>query len=395
LKGQENVINTAKTIGTVETFDAAKINGLLTTGLINNVSNLERAIFSLEYLGQLQKEGLDFVFKGGSAIQVILRDKWTRLSVDADICSNVSEKELLEIMENIHQKFEKAAFSYKVRDRVIDGAIPFYLYILEAPSIAVTGETRSCLLDVMGHKPNYATTQVALKTQFFDSNVTITTPTIGALLGDKLSTIGPNTMGRHLIDSRNGVEYAKHFYDIKNLQEADFSFKDCRLAFHEAIELQTKIRSKNFSVDECCEDMFFTCKVASLAQNINEQAIAKLPEQQRARALSEFKILSNGLDRFRPFLVRGINYSWDDLRYYSALTALLTRMVQLNLSEDKVKTLLKTSTPSTREEVKSVAAKIATIPEPDRWFIQLNEIVNFPRILQTWYNYFFIETITE
>lgn len=389
------MINTAKTIGTAETFDTAKINGLLSKGLINNVANLERAIFSLEYLGQLQKEGLNFVFKGGSAIQVILPNKWTRLSVDADICSNVSEKELLEIMGNIHQKFDKAAFSFKVRDRIIDGAIPFYLYILEVPSIAVTGETRSCLLDVMGVKPNYATTQVALKTSFFDSDVTITTPTIGALLGDKLSTIGPNTMGRHLVDSRNGVEYAKHFYDIKNLEEADFNFKDCRSAFHEAIDLQSKIRSKNFSIGECCEDMFFTCKVASLPQSLGEQAIGKLPEQQRARARSEFRILRDGLARFRPFLVRGLTYSWDDLRYYAALTALLTRMVQLDLSEEKVKGLLKENTPAKREEIQSVATKIAAIPESDRWFIQLDEVVNFPRLLQTWHNYFFLETAVE
>lgn len=45
--------NTGKTIGTADTFDSAKINGLLSTGLINNVANLERAIFSLEYLGQI------------------------------------------------------------------------------------------------------------------------------------------------------------------------------------------------------------------------------------------------------------------------------------------------------------------------------------------------------
>jgi hypothetical protein len=390
LRGQEGVINTEKTVGTPATFDPARINELVSTGLINNVANLEKAIFSLEYLGQLRKEGLDFILKGGSAIQVILRDKWTRLSVDADICSNVPEKELLEIMGNIYQKFDKAAFSFKVRGREMGGSIPFYLYIFEAPSIAVNGETRSCLLDVMGIKPKYATTQLTLKTQFFDSGMTITTPTIGALLGDKLSTIGPNTMGRRLVDSRNGVEYAKHFYDIKNLQEGDFSFKDCNAAFHEAIELQSKIRSKAFSLDECCADTLFTCQVASLPQSIGEQTIVKLPEAQRSRALSEFRILRDGLARFRPFLVRRLTYSWDDLRYYAALTALLTKMVQMDLSEDKVKTILKASTPSNREEVQSVASKIATIPELERWFIQLDEIVNFPRILQTWHNYFFL-----
>ena len=382
------MINTAKTVGTADTFNPARINALLSTGLINNAANLEKAIFSLEYLGQLRKEGLDFIFKGGSAIQVILRDKWTRLSVDADICSNVSEKELLEVMGNIYQKFEKGAFSFKVRDREIAGSIPFYLYIFEAPSIVVAGQTRSCLLDVMGIKPNYATTQLTLKTQFFDSDVIVTTPTVGALLGDKLSTIGPNTVGRRLVDSRNGVEYAKHFYDIKNLQEGGFSFRDCSAAFREAIKLQCKIRSKDFSLDECCADMLFTCQVASLPQGIGGQAIAKLLGERRARALLEFRILRDGLARFRPFLVQGLTYSWDDLRYHASLTALLTKMVQVDLSEGNVKSILKDSTLSKREEIESVASKIATVPEQDRWFMQLDEIINFPRIMQTWYNYF-------
>src|SRR5271157_5812484 len=122
------MIDTTKTVGTAASFDSEKIKALLSQGIINNVANLEKAIFSLEYLGQLQREGLDFIFKGGSAIQVILREKWTRLSVDTDICSNVSEKELLEILESIHLKFDKGAFSFEPRDREIEGAIPFYLY---------------------------------------------------------------------------------------------------------------------------------------------------------------------------------------------------------------------------------------------------------------------------
>ena len=326
---------------------------------------------------------------------MILKEKWTRLSVDADICSAASEEKLVEIMGNIHQKFNKQTFSFKVRDREIAGSIPFYFYIFDAASIATPGETRSCLLDVMGIKPHYATTKVALRTSFFESDVTITVPTAGALLGDKLSTIGPNTMGHQLVDSRNGLEYAKHLYDIKNLQEEPFNFKDCKLAFQEAIEAQSKIRGKTFSVPECCDDLFFTCKVASLPQSLGEPAIQRLSEPQRTRAGSEFRILRDGLAKFRPFLVRGLTYSWDELRYNAALTALLTKMVQLGLPEQKVEALLKTSQSLTKEEIQAMAKKIATIPGPDRWFIQLDEIVNFPRILQTWHNYFFMETAAE
>ena len=386
------MIDTTKTIGTAETFDATKVQNLLSTGLINNVSNLEKAIYSLEYLGQLKRAGLDFIFKGGSAVQVVLQDKWARLSVDVDICSNVSEKELRYILDSIYSKFAKQAFTFKVRSRVIDGSVPFYLYIFEAPSIIVSDESRSCLLDVMGVKPNYPTTQVVLKTPFYESNETIVVPTVGALLGDKLSTIGPNTVGRNLVDSRNGVEYAKHFYDIAHLQRGSFSFGDCCLAFFEAVRVQSEIRGKRFLVKECCEDLFFTCKVAGLSGSVGEQVINRLSSLQQVRARSEFRILREGLARFRPFLVRSLAYSWDDFRYYAALTALLTKMVQVDLPEQKVKTLLNSDVPASREKIQLLADKLAAVPESKRWFISLDEIVNFPRLLQTWYNYFTLET---
>jgi len=385
------VIDTTKTVGNSETFEPKKIQELLSKGVINNVSNLEKAIFSLEYLGQLKRAGLDFVFKGGSAVQVVLADKWARLSVDVDICSDVSEKELQSILDNVYSTFDRQMFAFKARSRVIEGAVPFYLYIFEAPSITVAGEYRSCLLDVMGAKPNYATTQVSLRTPFYESSETITVPTLGALLGDKLSTIGPNTVGRNLVDSRNGVEYAKHFYDIAHLVAVggSFSFRDCCLAFSEAIRLQSKIRGRDFLVEECCADLFFTCKVASLSGSVGEQAINRLSSlHQQTRARCEFRILRDGLARFRPFLVRGFAYLWDDFRYYAALTALLTKMVQLDLSEQKVKALLSLGVPSKREEILAIADKLVAVPESERWFIQLDEMINFPKILQTWYNYF-------
>ena len=133
------MIDTTKTVGNSKTFKPRTIQELLSKGVINNVSNLEKAIFSLEYLGQLNRAGLDFVFKGGSAVQVVLADKWSRLSVDVDICSDVSEKELQSILDNIYGTFDKQVFAFKARSRVIEGAVPFYLYIFEAPSITSAG----------------------------------------------------------------------------------------------------------------------------------------------------------------------------------------------------------------------------------------------------------------
>jgi len=385
------VIDTTKTIGTAKTFNQGKIKSLLSKGTIASIPNIEKAIFCLEYLGQLQEEGLDLIFKGGSALQILLRDRWTRLSIDVDICTNASEKELETILEKIHNKFSKEAFSYTPRGREINGSIPFYLYRIETPTI--TEKSRTILLDAIGIKPKMATQQTPLKTFFFDSSIKVTTPTTRSLLGDKLSIIGPNTIGRPLNDSRNGLEYAKHLYDINRLQEINFNLKECGAAFSEAINIQSRVRNKKYARDACFSDMLFTCQVASLPQQGEAQAIKKLQRPSAARATSELRILQDGLRRFRPFLVQKLSYTWDDIRYYAARTALLIKMINSNTKEDKARKILNANIPTNRDDILELSKRIKKLPTEERWFIIPDEIVNFPRILKTWHDYFFLNKI--
>lgn len=376
---------TNKTVGTKETFDSDKIRSLLSKGAITNIANLEKAIFCLEYVGQLQEEGLSFIFKGGSAIQTLLGNKWTRLSIDVDICTDTSKEELENILEKIHRKFSNKAFSYTQRERAVGENIPFYLYRIETPPI--TERNRTILLDAMGIKPKFATQQTPLKTFFFDSTLKVTTPTIGGLLGDKLSIIGPTTIGRPLNDSRNGLEYAKHLFDIGILQETDFDIEQCKTSYREAIRTQSKIRNKEYTQNECFDDLLFTCQVASLPQRGGEQLIKKLMPSKTNRATSELRILQDGLRRFRPFLVQNISFTWDSLRYNAARTALLAKILHKNVEDTKAIKILKLNAPTTKEEILALAEQIKQIPEEKRWFIMLDEIVNFPKILRTWHSF--------
>lgn len=389
------MIDTTRTVGTAETFDPKKVASLFSEGAIRSIPSLEKAIFCLEYIGQLQEEGLDLIFKGGSAVQILLSERWTRLSIDVDICTGSSEKELKKVLEKIHHKFNKDAFSYSPRDREIDSDIPFYFYKIKTP--AITEKNRTILLDVMGIKPKLSTRQIPLKTFFFDSEAKVTTPTVGALLGDKLSTIGSTTIGRYLKDSRNGLEYAKHFYDINRLQESNFNMKECAQSFYEAIDIQSKVRNKDFTPDECFKDMLFTCQVASLSQQVGEQAIKELQNAKaRERATSEFRILRDGLRRFRPLLVQELSYTWDDLRSYAARTALFIKMINNNTAQEKAKAILNADIPNNKEEILGLIERVKSLPKEKRWFIEPDEIVIFPKILKIWHDYFFLnELISE
>lgn len=369
-----------------------KVHNLLFEGTINNVANLEKAIFCLEYLGQLQEEGLDFIFKGGSAVQILLGNSWTRLSVDVDICTNASKEEFESILRKVYEKIDREAFLYSRRERVISSDVPFYLYRIETP--ALTDRSRTILLDAIGIKPKVPTQRTPLKAFFFDSSVEVTTPTVGALLGDKLSTVGPNTIGRPLRDSRNGLEYVKHFCDINRLQKSDFCFEECAESYRESVGIQSKVRGKHFTLDECFDDMLITCRVASLPQQAGEQVSDKLLQgETKERAKNEFRILRDGLRRFRPFLVDGTSYVWDKLRVSAARTALLIKMIEDNIAEDKAKAVLNANIPVDKEEILELIKRVKTIPEEKRWFIVPDEIGNFPETLKTWHDFFFLNEL--
>ncbi|MCL2135074.1 MAG: hypothetical protein FWH37_05925 [Candidatus Bathyarchaeota archaeon] len=54
--------------------------------------------------------------------------------------------------------------------------------------------------------------------------------------------------------------------------------------------------------------------------------------------------------------------------------------------------LLKPSVLSKREDIQSFVDRLVAVPKFERWFIDLDEIVNFPQILQVWCNYFSLDT---
>jgi hypothetical protein len=180
-------------LGNPENYDSERVKELVNTRKISSVANLEKAIFALEYVAQLQDMGLDFVFKGGSAVQILLGDQWNRLSVDADICTDSSESELSSVVESIKKRFNGAGFSYAERDSDLE--TKFASYRVSTPSI--TDISRTILLDVQMIKPRYFLQSTQLESFFYDSDMLVQTPTISSILGDKLSVIGQLQLGEN------------------------------------------------------------------------------------------------------------------------------------------------------------------------------------------------------
>ena len=63
---------------------------------------LEKMIYALHLLERLKANGLDFVFKGGTSLVLLLREV-NRFSIDIDIICNTERKDLEKVLDNIIQ----------------------------------------------------------------------------------------------------------------------------------------------------------------------------------------------------------------------------------------------------------------------------------------------------
>lgn len=374
-------------LGNPENYDPDKVNVLRGQKRIRGIANLEKAIFSLEYVAQVKDHGLDFVFKGGSAVQILLGDEWNRLSVDADICANTTKEELLEILGSINMKFGGDYYSFTERNTSVAG--PFVSYRIRTPII--TDIQRSILLDVQLVTPNYTTQETKLESFFFKSDISVKTPTIASILGDKLSVIGPNTSGRTLDSSQNGLEYAKHFYDINSLTKLPTKFNETKETYLDIVKKQSKIREEEFQYEDCIADALFTCNIASLPQGYGSALISSSTIE-KERGISEFENLQSGLTEFRPFLVNEMIYTWDELRKFASNTTLLLEQIRRNITAEQADKIQRIN-PVVDEGIEYVTKKIQAVDEKDRWFIDLEEIQAFPEVLNSLYKTFYFDEL--
>lgn len=61
---------------------------------------LEKMIYALHLLERLKSNGLEFAFKGGTSL-VLLLEEGNRFSIDIDIISNTAREELELILQNV------------------------------------------------------------------------------------------------------------------------------------------------------------------------------------------------------------------------------------------------------------------------------------------------------
>ncbi|MFW5805530.1 MAG: nucleotidyl transferase AbiEii/AbiGii toxin family protein [Bacteroidales bacterium] len=241
---------------------------------INNVSAknrkadkilVEKVIRSLFLLEGLAKIDLNFVFKGGTALMLIM-DASKRLSIDIDIILYEEPENLEKLFEKIisDQHFTRFELQHRNTESKIKKSHYKFFY---NPVHKTQSEEDHVLLDILFEKPNYKQIiELPIKSKFVISNededeITVKLPSKNDILGDKLTAFAPNTAGIPYFknDKSMSMEIMKQLYDIAGLVDIADNMEILRATFKSFSKTELNYRNRvDLNHNDVIEDVIQT-----------------------------------------------------------------------------------------------------------------------------------------
>jgi len=215
----------------------------------------ERALFAFGLLEALSIAGLEFIFKGGTCLLLLL-DKPMRLSTDIDILIKPGT-DIDSYINKASEVFPFISFEEQIRSSRRKINKRHFMFFYNSP---VTDELFHIILDVIYEKNYYSgTVQKAIDNILLDvepPSIYVTVPTIDCILGDKLTAFAPHTIGIPF-GIKKEMEIIKQIFDISSLVEHISNFEDVKITYRKIAELEIKNREiDNVGVNETLIDSF-------------------------------------------------------------------------------------------------------------------------------------------
>ncbi len=246
---------------------------------------IEGMIHALYLLDQLQLTGLDFIFKGGTSL-ILLMKKPLRFSVDIDIIVSpeLNRERLEEYLKKIPGSSEFIRMELDERRSYKDG-IPKahykFIYLSHVPTRTKAGEIvsnpeRETLLDVLfAGNPYPVLVDSPVQTSWVRMQgdpLIVKTPDINSLAGDKLVAFAPCTTGVPY-GLEKEKEIIKQLFDVGNLFHLIEDMYVFEQSYHAAATTEMKYRPerKISFVEEILKDTITTGLIL-LATNYSTMA---------------------------------------------------------------------------------------------------------------------------
>ena len=297
---------------------------------------MEAMIYALYLLERIRLTGLEFIFKGGTSL-VLLMDQSKRFSVDIDIILSPSiSKEKLE--ESLSKIVESSAFTKMELDerRSYQKGIPkaHYKFFYESNIGTKTKEgniisnpQREILLDIVfAENPYPVLIEKPIKTEWLlldGENLSVKMPNIDSIIGDKLTAFAPNTTGvPYGIEKEK--EIMKQLFDIGCLFDEFADVEVVKQSFHKSVKqgIEYRPERKIESNDQVLWDIIKTSLLIS--------GIVNLSQTKESIPLRE---INTGINQFRHFVFVG-NFGLMDAKLASSKAALLAAIILKDYKKD-------------------------------------------------------------
>lgn len=289
---------------------------------------IEKMIYALHLVEQLQVNGLPFIFKGGTSL-VLLMNEPRRFSVDIDIVvsSDMTREQLEAYLAKV---VESSSFIRMEADerRSYKGGIPkahykfFYTSncpnkrdgkLLQNPEVEI-------LLDVLfAENPYPALVERAVRSTWLQQegdDVDVRVPCINSITGDKMVAFAPCTTGVPYF-VRKEREIIKQLFDVGNLFDQIDDVELVRKAYHTAATTEMRYRAERgiTSVEQVLQDTIDTALLLTNAPKSTPGNEEKLKE------------LITGIGQFTHFVFDKKGYKMEDALLSTAKAAYLAAYI--------------------------------------------------------------------
>lgn len=236
---------------------------------------IEKMIMAMALVEDLRLSGLDFVFKGGTSLFLLLGTP-CRFSIDIDVL--VAEK--INPENAFPAIVDKGSF-VRYEENRRQGELPKQHYKFFFNSVIEAKESH-ILLDILTEKNPYPKLQeVRIESPLLLTVGKVTSvicPTVEGLLGDKLTAFAPHTTGI-LYGTDKELEIAKQLFDVANLFDAAMDLGTVGQAFENIASNQLAYRHLDkYTPVDVLKDAFNTACIIGMRGSTAGDEFAELLE---------------------------------------------------------------------------------------------------------------------
>lgn len=221
---------------------------------------VEKVIRALYLLETLQQTDLNFIFKGGTALMLMLPEP-KRFSIDIDIIVPDKSEDIASYLDQVVENSDFIEYRLNERNTKSNIEKAHYKFYYK-PVTNSRAKSEYILLDILYEDSQYGehTHEIPVNSLFLLSegeDVSVTVPLPEAILGDKLTAYAPNTTGIPYGRDKE-VEIIKQLFDIGHLFDIVGNVGVISKVFDQFAKTELKYRELNQLPNDVLEDTYQT-----------------------------------------------------------------------------------------------------------------------------------------